>query len=949
MTHTAPTARSLIALIPMIVATMMIGRPAGAHTETTKPHLGGHTTIPLPHEAYDRLDYTLAYHVFLNAHHVRKACGVALVAVHNRPTNLLWRERLAKTALWLGHERLALREMSYLALHGEVRYLKPALALASALSAFTKLTQLVALKLKHHPGSPALIQEMSALYQLQGHPHRAIAWLQSAMKKEPRRRYLWEIIVLENSLGAQRQELAALRAYRQRYGASPRTLLTEASLFYRSGHTARAFRLLARHGRHIAPTHFAYYHTLGALAWLQQDFPVALKAARALYAQGTATSGDLTHMILLEGRTHPRTSYLMATVGWRRYHRPFFFFAMLSIAEQQRSRALLAKTFAGLTAKDRARLSGNPYFWTGYAHDWAIQGQYTRAESTYRSALTLFPQDSTILASYLWFLVDTGEARTLASSLQRYTRIVNSSRTLWFPYALCLLDLNNPRMALPYLRALLREHPQDLTLLLPYADALAKDGHAGLAITVRRRAFALLLRAPSDTNPHRTLRRRASFEAEQGTAPATLPLMKRLARDPRTDADHDVVLAYALSHDDYSLAHLELKSYGPRGRKPPWARFAIALADRNGTALRTLLAHHSLTLPRSDRVTAAERLGEPERAASLAFAGLSNSRSDWALAHQYRRLLLSQSDRIGGRLQYLKSAGFSAVMERLSVRHVLTPRIWIVAQANNNLITQTNALLIGAIPRFDRSEQVMLGLLSASGIYHLTAGDRFAVTRFPYARASWQSTLWAHSTQKIRVYYQTRAYDLPSLYIGGTKSGASLSDSDTLTARDSLDARASYRDLTAQGGGSLATGTQFALHYDHKLRLEYPDITVGTGLSMAHYQGAQNLPSQLLPLLPQGTTGIGFFVPQSYVQGGVDVHFGEDYLRHYSPDCRPFLDLDVFENSVTHAGYDLTIGIATPILGPDHLAVYYTRGQGGVGIENRVQYVGIRYAYDLKP
>ena len=140
-----------------------------------------------------------------------------------------------------------------------------------------------------------------------------------------------------------------------------------------------------------------------------------------------------------------------------------------------------------------------------------------------------------------------------------------------------------------------------------------------------------------------------------------------------------------------------------------------------------------------------------------------------------------------------------------------------------------------------------------------------------------------------------------------------------------------------------------SFHYGHKIFLSYPDITVGAALSFAHYRAASGpVPQALVPLLPPGD-GIGFFVPQSYAQAGLDVHFGEDYRRHYAPSLRPFLDLEVFDNSVTHAGYDLSVGVATPIVGPDHLAVYYTRSQGGVGIENRLQAVGMRYDYHFKP
>ena len=899
-----------------------------------------------PHEPYDRRDYSLSYKVFLNAGQVHAAYHVAQAAVASRPHTRAWRRRLARTALWTGHDHTALRAMVYLAREGDIAYLKPAWTLASGLSAFTRLTELLTLRLERHPGKPALVLEMSRLYQIQGHPHRAIRWLLQAMRTSPHRRYLWSVITLDNSLGAQARELAALRAYTRRYGVTSRVLLTEASLFYHRGEIGRAYRLLAAHAAAVSTRHFAYYHTLGALAWMRQDFPAARAAAQALYARGTATQGDLAHLVLLKERRHPRDAYRLALAGFRRYHTPVFFFAMLGIAERRRSRALLIETFAPIRADDTARLVGNPYYWTGLARYWAVQGHDLRAERVYREALRRFPQSTAILDSYLWFFVATGRAPHLAATLLTWARIVDRNRSLWLPYALSFLTLNEPRLALPYLRGLLRRHPDDPRFLLPLADSLAKDGRADEAIAVRRRAFAILL-APGRAAIRHEARQRAALAVDLATAPTVMALLAARGPDRHAPMRRDVLLGYALARAAYAPADYA----AARGRHtPPWAALAVALAGHDGMRMRDLLAHHDLTLPRVSRVDAAAAVGEPAQAISAAFASLGESRSDIALARRYRDLALRQSDRLGGDIQYLRSAGFSALSTGLTVRHALNPGTAIDAGAVNSLDQRTNPTLIGTLPHFDRSEYFGIIARRPAGRYGLTVGRRSAVTRFLYAQASWQTTFWPHSTQTLRLDYHMRAYDLPSLYLGGVKNGVSVADAEALTVRDTVDGRLSYRQLQAQGGGALATGVIASFHYDHKIFLSYPDVTVGSALSFAHYRAASGpLPEALVPLLPPGGGGIGFFVPQSYAQAGLDVHFGETYRRHYAPGLRPFLDLGVFDNSVTHAGYDLSVGVATPIVGPDHLAVYYTRSQGGVGIENRLQAVGMRYDYHFKP
>lgn len=900
----------------------------------------------VPREPYNAHDYTLSYKVFLNAGEVRDAYEVALAAVRSRPEDRTWRARLAHTALWTGHDHVALRAMVYLARHGDRSYMKPAWTLASGLSAFTRLRQLLALRLQRHPEAPALVEKMSSLYQLQGRPRRAIRWLRAAMRKDPRRRYLWSIVTLEDSLGERRRELAALRDYEHRYGFSSRILLTQASLLYRDGHAGRAYHLLLGHAPQISTRHSAYYRTLDALAWARQDFAVARKAARSLYAHGTASRADLLHLTLLEERKDPQDSYVLALEGFRRYHAAAFFFTMLDVAQRLHSRALLIRAFAQVRPLKDEALTGHPYYWTELAHYRAVQGHTRAAQDIYRRALRRFPGNTGVLESYLWFFVGTGHAPRLAKTLPSWAPVVDASRALWLPYALCLLRVDEPRLALPYLKALLQHHPDDPRLLLPFADALSRVGQGQEAVSVRRQAFAELFRPRA--RPLRHARRtRADLAMSLATAPVALSLLGESAHAGRGKAGRDLLLGYALAHNAYAPAARAVVR--DRRHAPAWAGLAVALAEHDGARLRALLVRHPRTLPPGGRTAAALAIGEPAQAISGAFGGLDRDPSDWSLARRYRRLLLRQSDRLSERTQYLQSEGFSVMGEDVTVRHMLNPGTEIKTGVHEGWIRRTDPALIATVPRLDRSEYFQIGLLRPSGTYRLILGLRSAVTRFPYAEASLRSRLWPHTSQTLRLNYDARAYDLPSLYLAAVKDGLSLEDTDALTARDSVDAKIAYRRFRGQGGGALGRGLVTSLGYDHKIWQGYPDLTVGAALSFARYSRAHTLPSDLSAFLPAGSGGLGPFALQSYAQAGVGIHFGDGYRRHYCPDLRPFLDIELFDDSVTHAGYALTAGLATPLIGPDHLAVYYTRSQGGVGIENRLQAAGLRYSYHFKP
>lgn len=903
--------------------------------------------IPTPHEPYNKADYTLAYRVFLNDHKVADACGIALAAVHARPHNLRWRKRLARTATWINDQHLALRELSYLSLHGDTAALKPAIALASGLSAFTRLETLLALKL-HTARNYHLIIAMSGIYQLQGYPRKAIALLKWARRTgRPHKRYLWEIAVLYQSIGENQKEMRVLKRYEQLYGPSAKDLLAQASLLYLAGHTGAAYHLLYQHRHNIPHNDFAYWHTLGSLAWLYQNFSAAQSASMILYREHLATRADLVHLILLNAETHPRTAFVMADMGLRRYQRPFFFFAMLSIAEKQDSQRLLLKTFLDVTPAERTILVANPYYWTGYARYLALVGEDTEAEKAYRAALTRFPDDDAIMASYLWFLIDTGHANELARVLPRWIPWADRDRTLWVPYGLSYLTLNEPRLALPYFLALLRSHPNNPSFLLACADTLRKEGRNGEAAQLEQHAWHVLASHSLLLATHNSLEERARLTMNLDTAPQTIPLLRALGTNTKAGA-RGIILSYALTHSADPLARLWLLGYPDHTHRPPWAQMTVALADNNAALVTHLLATDRDVLPRSDRITAARRIGDWPLAQTLAFESLSNSREDWAIARQDRSLLLAQADSIGGRFQYLLSSGFAAVMNRVQARHFLSSGFSLDVQANDNIQRVTNSTLIAYVPPTDRSAQMTLATIRSSGSYALTVGERTALTDFGYGKINYETDLSNDTHMYVIGRWQERAYDLPSLYIAGTQSGVSVHSDTAWSPRDSTAARLAYRRLAAQGGGFLANGEIGAIDYAHKLRLDYPDFTIGGGVEVAEYQGTNTLPSQLSPIIPAGND-VNFFIPQSFIQGDIDFRFGERYLRHYAPDFRPFADINVFDNTVTHAGYDLTVGIAMPVFGPDHLAFYYYRGQGGVGINNRTQYIGARYTYLFKP
>ena len=156
--------------------------------------------------------------------------------------------------------------------------------------------------------------------------------------------------------------------------------------------------------------------------------------------------------------------------------------------------------------------------------------------------------------------------------------------------------------------------------------------------------------------------------------------------------------------------------------------------------------------------------------------------------------------------------------------------------------------------------------------------------------------------------------------------------------------------LRAQGGGTLATVQRFSLDADYQLWFSPPELALNATLSGAHYAPARALPAQLLPLVPadQQPT-VRYFVPASFVQACAGGRFNMRYATAYTARVRPFASAELCANSISGRGYDLTAGLARPIVGPDHLSLSVTL-ESDIGTHSgRTAEVMLRYRHYFTP
>lgn len=899
---------------------------------------------------YDAEIYQLAYQVFLANRNLADAYLLAAAAVRQRPRDLTWRRRLAELASWTQRPTVALEQWAYIARHGrDPAAMDTTLNLARGLHDDEALATLLRLQLARDPDNQALWLDLINAYERLGRPSEAMALLDAQDRRRPRRFLLEQQAHLADGMGEPDLALAALDRLVRRYGPDPAIALQQADILFRRGHLHAALAKLQA-AREVVPGDAeAFWQTLGDLAWTLQDDEDALLAARTLYAHGTARETDLERLTTLLRAAHPREALALAEEGWRKYHKPGFFFTMLDLGMRLEDWRKLASLYEQLSPEETALLEGNSYFWTARAQVDQKLHRWAAASAAYEKALALDPRSVDTRAAYLWLLLDQQDAQALRPALARWAEDAAASPGLWGPYAAGYAFLGEPAKALPFYRRQLPSRRNDYLWLINYADTLEQAGQAQSAYLVRRHAWLTLRRQFTETRQApspETLRAMATLAMQEAPGDTAARLMAQVAAGKQDPVGRELVLSWALSRGNADLARLWLwRRYADDLSQPRWAQLAIALDSDDREAIERLLRRHATALSIHSRVEAARRIGAIDLARRLAFAGLEKNPDD-ELHKQLQELMLERSNALDTHVDWIQRNGLERFESQFGATSYLTSRFALLPCVTATRQRSRDLTILGDLPAWDQEAELGASVLSRHGRIEAAVGRRQAVSSFTTARAS-ATYRWTNALNtRLDIGYNQPAGESVPLWVGGVKDEGRLRLGYQLNLRDTLTGQVALRRYYSQDRFYLGSSRRLDLEISHALRFAYPDLAVRAFGSIDHYQPAAQLGGTLLQLLPAGQDpDPAFAIPPSFSQWGIGASVGDSQQNQYQRPWRPYAALDFLYNSITGPGYYGNLGIAGRVLGHDHLSVYFTQGKGTRGVNEVDRRAGIRYQY----
>ncbi len=412
---------------------------------------------------------------------------------------------------------------------------------------------------------------------------------------------------------------------------------------------------------------------------------------------------------------------------------------------------------------------------------------------------------------------------------------------------------------------------------------------------------------------------------------------------------NELAVSYLLSQEAVDSARAWLLSrYAQQLVQPTWARLSVALANHDDQALDTLLATLPDWLPKLDRVEALARIGRTGAAETLAFDALVTD-PDSQTAHQKLVDLLMEGGPSAGVLGSTSAQGVVDI-SRLRVDGALRfdqhGKIWIFGERERTKSTNTEVVNNGSAS----GETVGIGLQwrrhqgDLSG--ELSRRDMLAPSTGLKMR--WQQSISPFVSYAVTGGLNQPTGELASLSIGGQQDYLRLEGRANLTGRDYLAGLASIGRYQTQLETTVADSRRFSVEYGHRLRLEYPDLTLRAALTNSVFKERNVSDPIIARLAPSGSeTPLAGFVPASSSQLDLFVSAGQSAQDSYTKTVRPFGEAGVSFNSNSGWGYSLRGGIGTSILGTDRLMLYgaytskspgNTRGSRELGLSYRLHY-----------
>ncbi len=669
-------------------------------------------------------------------------------------------------------------------------------------------------------------EEINALresYELQGLPDDGIRVIRSYVDRHPRHRQAWlALIGLEQANEYLVAASASWAGFARYHEPDVKERLRWADLLWEQYRTEEAVALLLAQEH---TDHAEYWQRLATYAWFLDDMRLVARAYQAMIALGRLEEDHFERFLAAVMISDRSAVSGWARYGWETYADPHYLVQALQWATAESDEQSLGSLIE-LAEAEQTHLAHSAEYWEVLAYYHTRRGELEAARTVLTAGLHHHPERVSLIAPYLWILIQTDTSEVLTSALEQYEDVAVGAGDLWSAYGSGYARLNQHAVALGWYTRAVDVTPEDLGLLLSYAHSLDMLGLADPAYRVRRHVIAEL--AAGRISPDISSGMDLSSISDAGRGVLTADQQQLLAHQLVAGSDDGfraeqlpgLYLAQALARSHYTAAGYWLE----RSANPDaWQRLSVAAERHDAQTLEAMLDHSDPLI----RINAALALDRPELAydqpgttlldederLGLAKAYYNRFPTGWQIAPEQSRISALNVDSLS--LYGAGRVGAYGLRGEIRAFH-LSDELRLIPG-------EVDEWLVGL--EAERSNG--LGEFSA-GVTLLDSSDEL----IPGFLLSQTLSINRHHTLQLGAGYQQLTEITALARAVSQRSGLDIGWQSLLGRRDRLTMTMHLDHYQDRFGDALGQGGRFQARFDHAWKLSGPQVLVGASFYM---------------------------------------------------------------------------------------------------------------------
>ncbi|HHG75168.1 MAG TPA: tetratricopeptide repeat protein, partial [Persephonella sp.] len=431
---------------------------------------------------------------FLWSKDLQNAYKVAKKGVKLFPKSKFWLKKAGDISLWIGKIKEA-KEYYYrlYLLAGDKKLRKKLIDLSVSLKDYQLAVRL--LKEEIAEGHLKNWKKLVWLYENLGQPEKALELLEDIYKKYKKAEYLKEIIRIQLLLGYTKQAFENLKKLKKTGDLDSEYAIYLSNLLYIKKKYDQSLDILLSIKDTVSVKNLDYWRTLSDLSWGVGDYRNAVNASKILINSGKGRNVDYERLIIyLQNQKNAdyKKIYRYSYEGWKRFHSETFFYYMIDSLYRLRKYRKVIKTVESLEKRYFDKLKFYDYLWFYYGNSYLKLGKKGKAVDIYEKAIRYNPENTDLIITFLWTLVDLEDEKKLKKYLKKYEYIAKFSDEFDPVYGSAYSLLQNSLKSLYYLRRELNKKPDDPDIQIMYGDTTDLSGRTDQAYYYRFKAWKIL-------------------------------------------------------------------------------------------------------------------------------------------------------------------------------------------------------------------------------------------------------------------------------------------------------------------------------------------------------------------------------------------------------------------------------------------------------------------------